>query len=132
MPDPRCLLVAEVLRRFGRARLRVWGGSMAPTVPPGSLVEVAARDFSRVVAGQLVVFSRDSRLFVHRCLSRSQDEQGPWMLTRGDGLMECDAPVRPSEFLGCVVAVRTAPWLARWRDLRGLLGGFRRRLATGA
>jgi len=74
----KCDLAADVIRRFGVLRLRVSGFSMLPSIWPGDIACV-----SRVVAyrpGDVVLFSRKGRLFVHRVVEMS----GGAVVTRGD------------------------------------------------
>src|SRR5712691_4904581 len=59
----KCELFAEVLRSYGKGRLRVTGTSMVPAVWPGDMLTIYREDISRVVLGQIVLFTRDRRLF---------------------------------------------------------------------
>jgi len=97
----KCDLAAQVLRRFGELRLQVTGASMLPSLWPGDLLTIHSVQPSKVSRGDVVLFFRESRFFVHRVLSVSADR----LLTRGDGLPSSDPPVGPNELLGRVVSV---------------------------
>jgi len=97
-------LAAEVLRRFGQLRLCVTGASMLPAVWPGDVVTIHSSRFSEVSRGDLVLFFRNRRFFVHRVLEVS----GKSLLTRGDSILGPDPPVRPDELLGRVVSITGA------------------------
>src|SRR3989475_3669499 len=95
----KCDLAADVIRRFGVLRLRVSGFSMLPSIWPGDIACV-----SRVAAyrpGDVVLFSRKGRLFVHRVVEMS----GGAVVTRGDSMLDVDPPVALSDVLGRVEAI---------------------------
>jgi len=101
-----CGLAAQALRRFGELRLRVSGSSMLPALWPGDLVVIRSAALAELSRGDLVLFLRQGRFFVHRVLAVSASG----LLTRGDALAAADPPVSSQELLGRVVSV--------WRDGR--------------
>ena len=67
---------------------------MLPSIWPGDIACV-----SRVAAyrpGDVVLFSRKGRLFVHRVVEMS----GGAVVTRGDSMLDADPPVAVSDVLG--------------------------------
>jgi signal peptidase I len=103
-------LVEEVVRSFGKVRLRVLGTSMAPAVLPGDLVSVRRVDLDEISAGQMVLFLQNGRLFVHRVVSRNVvsatgNTEELCLITRGDRLRYDDPPVSSKELLGRVVSI---------------------------
>lgn len=98
-------LAAEVVRTFGELRLRVLGTSMAPSILPGDLVFIERAELDEISQGEVVLFSRDGRLFVHRVVSATRGSDETFLVTRGDRLRHDDPPVSPSEFLGRVVSI---------------------------
>jgi len=97
-------LAAEVLMRFGELRLRVTGSSMIPALWPGDLVTIRSTPSSELSCGDIVLFFRDRRFFVHRVLDVSAGS----LLTRGDSVVSSDSPVSPDELLGRVVSITGA------------------------
>jgi signal peptidase I len=97
--------VEEVVRSVGRVRLRVLGTSMAPSVLPGDLVSVQRADLCEISSGEIVLFTRDDRLFIHRVVSRWAEGETLGLITRGDRLEHADPPVTASELLGRVTSV---------------------------
>jgi len=97
----KCSLASEILRRFGRLRLQVTGASMLPSLWPGDLLLIRGARFTEVSRGDLVLFFRDNRFFVHRVL----DVSGDRLLTQGDGLATPDPPVGRDELLGRVLFI---------------------------
>ena len=91
-------LAAALIRARGRLRLGVHGSSMLPAIRPRDVLLVRACAASRARVGDIVVFVREGRLFSHRVVAR----HGARLVTRGDAVPEADAPVEPSELLGCV------------------------------
>jgi signal peptidase I len=98
---PRSELVAELVHRFGTARVRVQGTSMLPALRPGDEVELRSTAFNKINGGDIVAFRQAERLFVHRVI-----ERGPnGLLTQGDALRQADVPVSSDQLLGVVVSV---------------------------
>src|SRR5208282_774814 len=80
-----CELAAEVLRSFGRLRLRVVGASMLPAVWPGDLLSVRSDDAAEAHPGDIVVFKREGRLVTHRVVEVRRQGSGDWGLGTGLG-----------------------------------------------
>jgi signal peptidase I len=95
-----CDLAAEALRSSGRLRLRVMGSSMLPSVWPGDTLVIERIEANGVCEGDLVLFGRDRRLFVHRVLSADAGDAN--ILTRGDAMPQPDPLVPWRDLLGRV------------------------------
>jgi signal peptidase I len=105
-----CGLAEEVVRTFGEVRLRVFGTSMVPSIFPGDLVLVHRAGLQEIFPGEVVLYLRNERFFVHRVVERKvisgEDSPGePHLITRGDRLRRADAPVSSAELLGRVVSI---------------------------
>jgi hypothetical protein len=96
-------LAVEVLRKTGMLRLAARGYSMLPTLWPGDVLTVEAQSFDQVRAGDVVLFAREDRFFIHRILRKDASSSGDYLITRGDAMPEEDAPVVAGELLGKVV-----------------------------
>lgn len=142
-------LLAESLRRFGTARLRVAGTSMLPAIRPRDVLVIETRPLEQIRVSDIVLFRLAGRLFVHRVVGRSADESGaPTLVTRGDTHRHDDLPIAASQLLGQVVTVwrgrreRRAPfayspaagvlWLAAARCMYWWRTGGRRRQPASA
>jgi signal peptidase I len=97
----KCDLAAEVLRSSASLRLRVMGSSMLPSVWPGDTLLIDRVEANAVTAGDLVLFERDRRLFVHRVVSVGGKGEAT-ILTRGDAMPQPDPPVPGRNLLGRV------------------------------
>src|ERR1700732_720250 len=67
-------LGSEISRKIhsqGSVCLRVLGGSMTPWIRSGDLVFIKRFDFERVSTGDVILFERDDRFFVHRIIGRA-------------------------------------------------------------
>jgi hypothetical protein len=124
----RLELAVEVARTFGSLRLRVTGTSMMPAVQPGDLLSIGRVDLRDTSPGEIVLFVRGGRLFAHRIVDRGGGSRDPYLVTRGDRLLENDPPVFPSELLGRVTSierarsrVRSRLWLDRPNQALGRL-----------
>lgn len=123
----RPALLADVLRRFGSVRVRAAGNSMRPAIRPGDVLLIADCGFGQVAPGDVVLFTRDARLFAHRVVDKRAGPDGPSIVTRGDANWQTDPAVGVGELLGKVIAVQrgtttSSPpsgpsWLRRARGL---------------
>jgi signal peptidase I len=98
----KCELAGEVLRSSGHLRLRVTGWSMLPTVMPGDTLVIERVESSKVCEGDIVLFGRDRRFFVHRVMRKSGDLVDAEFITCGDAMPAPDSPVFESELMGRV------------------------------
>jgi hypothetical protein len=100
-------LVAEVLRTSGTVKLTARGHSMMPTLWPGDFLNIETVSFDRVQVGDLVLYERSNRFFIHRVLQKSAgvESRRPTLVTRGDSMLTLDPMVRPEELLGRVVSL---------------------------
>lgn len=94
----KCEMAGEVLRATGRFRLKVNGWSMLPTIWPGDILEIRAATGDELLPGDIVLYGRDDRLFVHRVVTL-QDGQ---LITRGDAMRQADPPIPGDGVLGKV------------------------------
>jgi len=99
------ILLADVLRRFGRVQLRATGNSMRPTIGSGDILLIVDCSVAQTEPGDVVVFSARGRIFAHRLLDKCVDPDGSFMVTRGDSNWQMDPKVAASQLLGKVVAV---------------------------
>ncbi|HUJ96336.1 MAG TPA: S24/S26 family peptidase [Terriglobales bacterium] len=96
-------LAAEILRSRGSFRLRVTGLSMLPTLWPGDIVTIDSCDLDHARRGDLVLYRREERFFVHRVIGTSADEE--FLIARGDCIAQEDPPVCSAAFLGRVTQI---------------------------
>ena len=101
-----CGLAGEVVRTFGGVRLRVFGTSMVPSILPGDLISIQRADLSEISIGEIVLYTREGRLFAHRVMARAGSHDDPRLVTRGDRLSHNDPLVSPSELLGRVTSIQ--------------------------
>lgn len=125
-PDKHSL-AAEVLRNTGKLRLVARGHSMLPALWPGDLLNIEAAGLDRVRAGDVVLFIREGRFFIHRVVGRNESTR-PSLVTRGDSMPQADAPVFAEELLGRVVSFQRhrtrssgVPPCCWWRRCLGLV-----------
>lgn len=101
----KCELAGEVLRSSGRLRLRVTGWSMLPAIFPGDTLLIERANSESVDKGDIILFSRDRRIFVHRVSGKSGSDGDLQIVTQGDGMRNPDPPVSSSQLLGKVSLV---------------------------
>jgi signal peptidase I len=101
-----CGLASEVIRTFGRVRLRVFGTSMVPSILPGDLISIQRADLSEISIGEIVLYTREGRLFAHRAMARAGSQDDPRLVTRGDRLSYNDPLVSSLELLGRVTSIQ--------------------------
>ena len=104
--DSSAMAVAlDVLKKFGRLRLRAWGESMLPSVWPGDVLTVKRRRPEQLERGNIVLYRRGERLFIHRVTGIQEAGGERWVVTQGDATPHSDPPVAASEVLGCVTNI---------------------------
>ncbi len=101
-----CSLAAEVLRSWRTLQVRATGLSMLPSLWPGDLLTIQSHSFERTEPGDVVLYIRERRFFIHRVVSKPNPGQAPSLITRGDCMPEPDPPVFAGELLGRVTQVR--------------------------
>jgi signal peptidase I len=104
----QCSLAADVLRSSGVLKLRAAGVSMLPAVWPGDLLTIHSRELEDIERGEIVLYMRRGRFFIHRIVSANPGDQDAFLITRGDSMPKNDLPVRRNEFLGKVTEVQRA------------------------
>jgi signal peptidase I len=142
-----CELAGEVVRTFGRVRVRVTGMSMIPAVWPGDVLVVERRAAEKIERGEIAVAERDGRLVAHRVIGLGSDARLPFgyaqgkkpaatITTHGDSLLAADEPLRAEELLGTVVSIERGAGARRPRRKLGIgarmLAGVARRSSTAA
>jgi hypothetical protein len=117
-------LAGEVIRTFGGIRLRVFGTSMVPAILPGDLISVQRASVAEISRGEIVLYSRNGRMFVHRVVGCMQCPEGSRLIARGDRFLHNDPPISSSELLGRVISIergnfqwRPAPCLSGWERM---------------
>jgi len=101
--DVKCEVAAEVLRYTGQLRLRVTGWSMLPAILPGDTLVLESAISDGVCEGDIVLFHRERRFFVHRVIGKARDKRE--LFTRGDAMPQADAAVGHHELLGRVSCI---------------------------
>jgi hypothetical protein len=99
------ILAAEVLQSTGELRLRASGISMLPTLWPGDGLTIQSHSFEEVQPGDLVLYARGGRFFIHRVTRKCGSGEGTFLITRGDCMSEEDPPVKTRDLLGTVTAI---------------------------
>jgi hypothetical protein len=82
---------------------------MFPWIRSGDLVFVRSFAYEQAARGDVVLFERGGRLFVHRVIQAAVAGAGARqraaLITKGDALDSADEPVTRAEFLGRVIRV---------------------------
>jgi len=107
--SPRDSPISLKIRTNGSVCFRVLGQSMFPWIRSGDYVFVRRCAIETISAGEVILYGRDRRLFVHRVLRRMRDARignsNTVLITKGDALDGRDVPVLESEFLGRVTRI---------------------------
>jgi hypothetical protein len=106
--EVRCSLAAEALRSWGVLKLRATGVSMLPTLWPGDILTVQSFRPDEVESGEIVLYMRQDRFFIHRVVTKNLNRDEAFLITRGDCMSENDPPVGKRELLGRITEVRRA------------------------
>lgn len=144
-------LALEVLRDHGSVTFRAMGTSMLPAIWPGDVLSIERTATERIQRGDVVLFRRAERLFVHRVVAFGGGADCV-LITRGDSVPQPDPTFPSSDLLGRVKGIvrggrsirlerspgplsRMASWLFRQPDWLSrpslMLHACRRRMALG-
>jgi signal peptidase I len=119
-------LTAEVLHSFGQLHLQVTGTSMLPALWPRDVLTVHSAAFESVYPGDLVLYSRGDRFFVHRLIRKKTQAGKAVLITRGDAVPDADLPTGSEDLMGRVAEIRRAGCILtpckRWWRLQRLAG----------
>jgi hypothetical protein len=101
--------VADKVRIGGSATIRVVARSMQPWVRPGDQVFIRRYDFSQIIPGDIILYERANRLFIHRVIRRvtrpNLEGNASFLVVKSDPLDRSDEPVSPKEFLGRAIRI---------------------------
>ncbi len=78
---------------------------MLPTLWPGDLLTVQCLRAEGAESGEIVLYMRRGRFFVHRIVSRNLSPENAPLITRGDCMPADDPPIEGNELLGKVTRV---------------------------
>jgi signal peptidase I len=95
--------IAAALQRRGHICLRVQGASMLPWVRPGDIARIRQVSMDAIRCGDVVLFRRENRLFVHRIIEKGGAMDALAFRTKGDAHPTCDGMVEQQDLLGRVV-----------------------------
>src|SRR5215468_7210395 len=98
-------LAVEVLNKTGVLRLSAFGYSMLPTIYPGDILTIRRETVPAIQPGDVVLYARGDRFFIHRNLHCTRTDFGIALVTRGDSMPHADEPVTAEELLGRVVNI---------------------------
>jgi signal peptidase I len=101
-------LVADVVRRFGEARIRVHGGSMFPAIRSGDVLTVRASTLGQIRPGDVVVMRDAARVYAHRLVRCVWLDGAPHLVTRGDAHWRTDPPRAATGLIGRVARIARA------------------------
>jgi hypothetical protein len=103
-------VIIELLRTGQRARFIAQGGSMWPSVPSRSQIEVEPCPAAQLRVGEIAAFERQGRVVVHRVARITPDG----LHFQGDNLDHPDGVVASTQVLGRARVVARRPWRTRW------------------
>lgn len=112
-------LLVEVLQKWGRARTRVGGNSMLPTLRVGDILNVEAARAADLSPGDIILCFQNGTVCTHRVV----DRRGTSLVTRGDANVRIDPPVRADECIGRVASAERdgKPVVLRYRPMLSFL-----------
>jgi signal peptidase I len=101
--------ITDKVRIGGSATIRVVASSMYPWMRPGDQAFIRRYDFSQITPGDVILYERANRFFIHRVVRRitrpSLAGNVSLLLVKGDALDRPDAPVSAKEFLGRAIRI---------------------------
>lgn len=78
---------------------------MLPTLWPGDVLTVHFVRPEQLEPGEIVLYMRQDRFFIHRIVSKNLMQDEAFLVARGDSMSEDDPPIERSELLGKIIEV---------------------------
>lgn len=94
--------IVSALQERGQVFLRVYGISMLPWVRPGDIAILRKVSSDEVQCGDIVLFRREERFFVHRNVEWFTWGGQNFIVTKGDANPHADGVIAMPEILGRV------------------------------
>lgn len=98
-------LASEILKLGHRVRIPTIGNSMHPHIRFREIIHVKPATMCDIAIGDIAVYAIGKSMVAHRALKKGQDENGVFLITKGDSMRFPDGLVRPGQVLGKVVTV---------------------------
>jgi signal peptidase I len=98
-------LCQEVLAKGGTFQFRAFGGSMFPFIRPGDLLTTKAVDPTDLSIGEVLLYQREGRSFVHRLVKKKIINGTHLFITHGDHLTSSDPAIPGFQILGKVICI---------------------------
>lgn len=111
-------LLLEVLKRGDFIRVRARGSSMGYIIKQGDLITVKGIEDEELKTGDIILYSQEDGFVCHRIISHHQSDGKFFYVTKGDVLLQADAPLPASQVIGKVFCVQRG---RRSIDLEGKL-----------
>ena len=99
-------MAEEFLRKTGFLHLQVLGQSMLPGIWPGDVLTIETKVANEMEIGDIGLFRRNERFFVHRIKNKLILDGSLHLLARGDSAGTNDPPFPADALLGRVVKVQ--------------------------
>jgi signal peptidase I len=99
-------LVKDVIDRGVEVPLKTFGLSMGGTIRSGEWIVVRKTEPDALRPGDIVLYQAKHLFVAHRVVRVWREADAIRIVTKGDGRLECDAPLRGSDILARVVAIR--------------------------
>jgi hypothetical protein len=69
-------------------------GSMRPTLDAGhNGIRIRPKSPEEIKEGDIITFTKENSLIVHRVVQKGQDKEGYWFITRGDNNLQNDEKI---------------------------------------
>jgi len=99
-------LVKESLEKIKMVRFRALGSSMFPFIKNGDIITVKYINSKDIVIGDILLYQRDEKFFVHRLIDKRRNNNNIYYITKGDNLPNSDLPIEISSIKGKVVEIQ--------------------------
>jgi len=111
---------------------------MLPALYPGDILTIQRESLGAIQPGDIVLYLRGGRFFIHRSLRSVVRASESALVTRGDAMPHADQPVTAEELLGKVISIERGgqpvrvPSCTTLRRAAGLILAYSGRLRGAA
>ena len=98
-------LSEEILRKGCNLRTPIMGFSMLPSLMSGDITFIRPVNVAKIEIGDIIVRCAGQKMVAHRVIKKCREEDKMVLVTKGDAILNSDAPLREDCIMGKVITI---------------------------
>lgn len=117
----------DLLKEGKQLMIEARGYSMYPTIKPGETVYIKACNIEEDVApGNIIAWKNGNDIILHRVVSIYGSDHNTFFITRGDGSLNNDSPIKFNQIVGKAIRIDSGG-KSRTPDSEAIIPGWKYR-----